>query len=45
MALGSLGNSQALNALQQALDDPDKNVSIYSQRAIQKIKLTENKDL
>ncbi len=37
IALGNLGNSAALNSLQQALDDPDREVVIYTQRAIQKI--------
>lgn len=37
IALGGLQNPAALNALQQALDDPDKDVCIYTQRAIQKI--------
>jgi HEAT repeat protein len=37
IALGNLGNANALNALKQALDDPDRDVSIYAQRAIDKI--------
>ncbi|WP_243714107.1 hypothetical protein [Nostoc sp. 106C] len=32
-----MGNPEALNALGQALDDPDREVCIYAQRAIQKI--------
>lgn len=38
IALGNLDNTQALNALQQALDDPDRDVSIYAERAIKKIR-------
>ena len=37
VALGNLENTDALNALQQALDDPDRDVSIYAERAIKKI--------
>ena len=37
IALGNLENTDALNALQQALDDPDRDVSIYAERAIKKI--------
>jgi HEAT repeat protein len=37
IALGNLGSSNALNALQQALDDPDREVCIYAERAIKKI--------
>ena len=37
IALGVLQNPTALNALQQALDDPDKDVCIYTQRAIEQI--------
>ena len=36
-ALGNLGDPSVLNALQQTLDDPDMDVRINSQRAIQKI--------
>jgi HEAT repeat protein len=39
IALGNLENADALNALQQALDDPDRDVSIYAERAIKKIHL------
>jgi HEAT repeat protein len=39
IALGNLDNAQALNALQQALDDPDRDVSIYAERAIKKIRI------
>lgn len=38
IALGNLGNPDALPALQQTLDDPDRDVQIFSGRAIQKIK-------
>ncbi|MCC5661972.1 HEAT repeat domain-containing protein [Nostoc sp. XA010] len=37
MALGNLAHPDVINPLQQALDDPDKEVSIQAQRAIQKI--------
>ncbi|BAY21460.1 HEAT repeat-containing PBS lyase [Calothrix sp. NIES-2100] len=37
IALGNLSKIEALNALQQALADPDLEVSIYAQKAIQKI--------
>jgi HEAT repeat protein len=37
IAIGQLGNADALNALQQALDDPDREVCIYAQRAIDAI--------
>ncbi|MEL6222000.1 MAG: HEAT repeat domain-containing protein, partial [Cyanobacteria bacterium J06627_8] len=37
IALGNLGNPEVLPALQQTLDDPDRDVQIFSQRAIQKI--------
>jgi HEAT repeat protein len=37
IALGALKKSAALNALQQALDDPDRDVCIYTQRAIKSI--------
>lgn len=37
IALGNLGSLDALNALQQALDDPDREVYIQTERAIQKI--------
>jgi HEAT repeat protein len=38
IALGNLENADALNALQQALDDPDRDVSIYAEKAIKKIR-------
>jgi HEAT repeat protein len=37
IALGNLGSPSVLNALQQTLDDPDVDVRIYAQRAIQKL--------
>jgi HEAT repeat protein len=37
IALGILKNKAALNPLHQALDDPDRDVCIFSQRAIQTI--------
>ena len=37
IALGNLADPIALNALQQAADDPDRDVAIYTQRAIAKI--------
>lgn len=37
IALGTLASPEALPALQQALDDPDREVSIQAQRAISKI--------
>jgi HEAT repeat protein len=37
IALGKLKNPAALNALQQSLDDPDRDVCIFTQRAIQSI--------
>ena len=37
IALGNIGNPDVLPALQQTLDDPDRDVQIFSQRAIQKI--------
>ncbi|MCC5612231.1 HEAT repeat domain-containing protein [Nostoc sp. CHAB 5834] len=37
IALGNLAHPDVINPLQQALDDPDKEVSIQAQRAIQKI--------
>ncbi|MEM6716179.1 MAG: HEAT repeat domain-containing protein, partial [Cyanobacteria bacterium P01_C01_bin.147] len=36
-ALGNLGHPDALPALQQTLNDPDMDVRIFSQRAIDKI--------
>ncbi|MDZ4873655.1 MAG: hypothetical protein CLLPBCKN_003051 [Chroococcidiopsis cubana SAG 39.79] len=38
--LGNLGNSDAISALQQALDDCDREVTIQAQRAIEKITLS-----
>ncbi|MEL6263489.1 MAG: HEAT repeat domain-containing protein, partial [Cyanobacteria bacterium J06626_6] len=38
IALGNLCNPDVLPALQQTLDDPDRDVQIFSGRAIQKIK-------
>ena len=38
IALGNLAEPDAINPLQQALDDPDREVCIQVQRAIQKIK-------
>lgn len=40
IALGLLKNSQALPALEQTLNDPDRDVVIYAQRAIQTIQST-----
>ncbi|WP_199755913.1 HEAT repeat domain-containing protein, partial [Chroococcidiopsis cubana] len=40
IALGNLGNSDAISALQQALDDCDREVTIQAQRAIEKITLS-----
>jgi HEAT repeat protein len=37
IALGNLGDPTALNDLRQAVDDPDRDVCIYADRAIQKI--------
>ena len=37
IALGNLGNPGVLSALKQTLDDPDRDVQIFSERAIQKI--------
>lgn len=37
IALGKIGHSDALSALQQTLDDPDRDVQIFSGRAIQAI--------
>ncbi|MEM9906770.1 MAG: HEAT repeat domain-containing protein, partial [Cyanobacteria bacterium P01_D01_bin.44] len=37
IALGNIGNPDVLPALQQTLDDPDRDVQIFSGRAIQKI--------
>lgn len=37
IALGNIGHSDALSALQQTLDDPDRDVQIFSGRAIQAI--------
>lgn len=37
IALGNLGNPDVLSALKQTLDDPDRDVQIFSGRAIQKI--------
>jgi HEAT repeat protein len=37
IALGNLSNPAAMPALQQSLDDPDKEVTIFAQKAIQKI--------
>nr|WP_230966047.1 HEAT repeat domain-containing protein [Nostoc sp. NZL] len=37
IALGNLAHPDVINPLQQALDDPDKEVSIQAQRAIEKI--------
>jgi HEAT repeat protein len=41
IALGVLAHPAALNPLQQALDDPDRDVAIYSQRAIDAIQQVE----
>ena len=38
IALGNIGNPDVLNALQQTLDDPDADVRIFSQKAIDKIR-------
>ncbi len=40
IALGKLANPAALQALQQALDDPDREVSIRAERAIANIQQT-----
>jgi HEAT repeat protein len=40
IALGILKNQAALNPLQQALDDPDRDVCIFAKRAIQSIQET-----
>ena len=37
IALGKIGHPDALSALQQTLDDPDRDVQIFSNRAIQAI--------
>lgn len=37
IALGNIGDAKALTALKQALDDPDREVSIQAQKAINKI--------
>ncbi len=37
IALGNLGNPDVISALKQTLDDPDRDVQIFSGRAIQKI--------
>ncbi|HEY9804920.1 MAG TPA: HEAT repeat domain-containing protein, partial [Candidatus Obscuribacterales bacterium] len=37
IALGNLAHPAGIHPLQQALDDPDRDVCIYAQRAIQKI--------
>jgi HEAT repeat protein len=44
IALGYLSDPNALHVLKQALDDPDREVSIQAQRAIQKINLRENSE-
>jgi len=41
IALGALGQATALNALQQALDDPDREVSIQAERAIRNIQIAQ----
>jgi HEAT repeat protein len=38
IALGNLGSQLAISSLQQALDDPDREVSIQAERSIQRIK-------
>ncbi|MEO0888331.1 MAG: HEAT repeat domain-containing protein, partial [Cyanobacteria bacterium J06648_10] len=37
IALGNIGSPDVISALKQTLDDPDRDVQIFSGRAIQKI--------